>query len=772
MRLLDSFPVLLVDRELQDDSAAGRVTRTLVQRLRDYGTPVITARGFDDAEQIVANTASLSCVLLDWDAQHALSRPAGSGGAMASREARLVMGLHARNPDVPIFLLADRSSAEALPGELLGLVRGYIWKLEETPEFVTARVLQARREYLDPLLPPFLAGLVRFTEEARFSWHTPGHSGGAAFLKSPVGCAFHEFFGENTLRSDLSVSVVELGSLLEHTGPVGAAEAEAAQTFGAQQTFFVTNGTSTANKIVIGSCVRPGDVVLVDRNCHKSVMHAIVITGAIPVYLQPARNAHGIIGPVPPARLEPEAVRAAISACPLVPDGQTDAALAVMTNSTYDGLCYDADSVLNKLSASTRRVLFDEAWFAYAHFHPLYAGRHAMGVKRRPGQAATFATQSTHKLLTAFSQASMLHVRDPDGVVQHGALSEAFMMHTSTSPQYGVIASLDTAARMMAGPQGTVLIHDAITEAVNFRRQIAKLRKEGVPGDWAFDVWEPPEAVLVKDTVNTDAQRERAGASAQAQAFDPKAWELHEDQTWHGFSEIGHGHVMLDPIKVTILAPGVEPDGELSAHGIPAAVVSHFLDEHGIVVEKTGSYSLLVLFSLGITPGKAGTLLMALQEFKRLYDTGAPLGAVLPRLVSEHPQRYGGDLTLKQLADALHDGMRDAEMNTLLTGVYGTLPTPVVTPAVAYRKLVSGETELVPLRELAGRVSATMVVPYPPGIPMIMAGEQFDGADSPLIRYLAASELLAARFPGFETEIHGVDLAADGSYRVPCLVGS
>ncbi len=631
-------------------------------------------------------------------------------------------------------------------------INGYVWKLEDTPSFVAGRVEEARREYLAPLLPPFFDALVRFTQEARYSWHTPGHSGGTAFLKTPVGSAFHEFFGENTLRSDLSVSVAELGSLLEHTGPVGEAEAQAARIFGADRTLFVTNGTSTANKIVFHACVRHGDVVLVDRNCHKSIMHAIVMTGAIPVYLHPTRNAQGIIGPIQPAELSAEAVQRSLAANPLVPAGVTRARLAVLTNSTYDGLCYDADGVLATLGESADRVLFDEAWFAYAHFHPLYRSRHATGVPRRPGAPASFATQSTHKLLTAFSQASMIHLHDEQGIVDPAALEEAFMMHTSTSPQYGIIASLDVAARTMDGPQGTALIDNAIAEALAFRREISAAAAACAPGDWCFDVWQPPDALDGSE----DEQR------------DPSHWTLRDGEDWHGYGHVQDGHALLDPIKVTILTPGIAPTGALEEHGVPAALVSRFLDERGIVVEKTGSYSFLVLFSLGITRGKAGTLLAELFELKRLYDRDAPLREALPRLVAEHPGRYG-EMSLRALGDELHVAMRENEMNELIDEMYETLPEPIVTPSRAYEQLVAGAMEMVPVAELAGRVSTAMVVPYPPGIPVIMPGERFPASDSALVGYLVLSESLSTRFPGFETEIHGVEVQRDGSYRVPCL---
>lgn len=757
MDLMQSFPILVVDDELADETAAGRSTRELVDHLRADGTQVITAMDLTDAEQIIASTASLSGVVIDWDTHHGHNGQdgnAGDGEASATRTETLIDALRASRPALPIFVLADRSSIEQLPMDVLRQVNGYVWKLEDTPSFIADRVEEARREYLAPLLPPFFEALVRFTEEARYSWHTPGHSGGTAFLKSPVGSAFHEFFGENTLRSDLSVSVAELGSLMEHTGPIGQAEAQAALTFGADRTMFVTNGTSTANKIVFHACVRHDDVVLVDRNCHKSIMHAIVMTGAIPVYLHPTRNAYGIIGPIPPRELAQERIEALLAENPLVPPGTTSARLAVVTNSTYDGLCYDAAGVLGALGATSERVLFDEAWFAYAHFHPLYARRHATGIERRPGLPATFATQSTHKLLTAFSQASMIHLIDPDHRVSGTALEEAFMMHTSTSPQYGIIASLDVASRMMDGPQGTALVDESVNEALAFRRELAANAAECAPGDWCFRAWQPPEAIH----------------GTPAEQRDPERWVLRDGQDWHGYSEIEDGHAMLDPIKVTILTPGITPDGKLEQQGIPAALVSRFLDERGIVVEKTGAYSFLVLFSLGITRGKAGTLHAELFEFKRLYDRDAPLSEALPRLVSEHPDRYRNQ-TLPSLADQLQAALLASDMTELTEAMYADLPEPVITPAAAYEQLVADTIELVPVTELAGRISTAMIVPYPPGIPVTMPGERFPATGSALLRYLATSQTLDQQFPAFETEIHGIEVQPDGTYLIPTVSG-
>ncbi len=316
-----------------------------------------------------------------------------------------------------------------------------------------------------------------------------------AYRKSPVGQAFHQFFGENTLRSDLSVSVPELGSLLDHTGPLAAAEARAARNFGADHTFFVINGTSTANKIVWHSMVGRDDLVLVDRNCHKSILHSIIMTGAIPLYLCPTRNELGIIGPIPLAEFSRESIQAKIDASPLARGREPKVKLAVVTNSTYDGLCYNAELIKQTLAGSVEVMHFDEAWYAYAAFHEFYTGRFGMGTTRSARAPLVFTTHSTHKLLAAFSQASMIHVQDGgQAPLDRERFNEAF--HD---------AHLHLAAVRHHRFAGCGLGDDgrpgrAFADSGNLRRGPELPSCPGQPapesagrGDWWFGIWQPAE---------------------------------------------------------------------------------------------------------------------------------------------------------------------------------------------------------------------------------------------------------------------------------------
>ncbi|GAB2818717.1 Orn/Lys/Arg decarboxylase N-terminal domain-containing protein [Streptomyces daliensis] len=584
-----------------------------------------------------------------------------------------------------------------------------------------------------------------------------------------MGADFLDFYGHAVFRTDLSVSVGALGSLLEHTGVIGEAERNAARVFGADRTYFVLNGTSTADRIVGHYSALPGDRVLVDRNCHKAVLHALVLSGARPTYLVPSRNGYGIIGPVPPSRLLP-------------PDGPLDGpsggdvALAVVTNSTYDGLCYDAVRVADLLSKSAPRVHFDEAWFGYARFHPLYDGRYGMAVTGRslpgPERPTVFATQSTHKMLAALSQGAMLHVRSaPRAPVRTRALDETYMMHASTSPSYPMLASLDVATAMVDQPGPSPVIEEALAEAIAFRQAVAhtaKAVRHTAPSgeeNWFFGVWQP-EDVTDPDTGETFLFEE---APVRLLLSDPRCWYLTADQDWHGFPGLPDGYCMLDPLKVTLTCPGVDAWGNRAECGVPARVLSAYLETRGIVVEKTGGHTVLVLFSPGSTREKWVALLEALADFKALYDGGAPLGQVLPGIVAAHPRQYDG-LTLRGLCDRMHGFLDACDHADLLAQAFMALPEAALTPAETYRKLLRDGAEPVPLVRAAGRVAATTVAVTPPGIPVLMPGERLGGAEGPLLRHLTGLQEFDKEFPGFPTEIHGLRReAATGDYVLDCL---
>lgn len=740
------FPILIVHRDIKADSVAGDRVRGIAQELAQDGFTILPAVDYAEGRLVAATHHGLACLLI-------AAEGAGENTHLLQNMVELIRLARLRAPHLPIFALGEQVTLENAPADAmseLNQLRGILYLFEDTVPFLARQVARAAHNYLDGLLPPFFKALVQHTAQSNYSWHTPGHGGGVAYRKSPVGQAFHQFFGENTLRSDLSVSVPELGSLLDHTGPLAAAEARAARNFGADHTFFVINGTSTANKIVWHSMVGRDDLVLVDRNCHKSVLHAIIMTGAIPLYLCPERNELGIIGPIPLSEFSRESILAKVAANPLAAGREPRVKMAVVTNSTYDGLCYNAEMIKQVLGNSVEVLHFDEAWYAYAAFHEFFAGRYAMGTSRSADSPLVFSTHSTHKLLAAFSQASMIHVQDGGArQLDRDRFNEAFMMHISTSPQYSILASLDVSSAMMEGPAGRSLLQEMFDEALSFRRALANLREHLAADDWWFSIWQPPQVGGIHRVATED-------------------WLLQPQAEWHGFGDVSEDYVLLDPIKVTLVMPGLDAGGSLGEHGIPAAVVSKFLWERGLVVEKTGLYSFLVLFSMGITKGKWSTLLTELLEFKRNYDANTALLQSLPCVAQLDPLRYHG-MGLRDLCEQLHECYRANATAKQLKRLYTRLPEVVMKPGDAYDKLVRGEVEAVPIERLLGRVAAVMLVPYPPGIPLIMPGERFTEATRSIIDYLSFARAFDRGFPGFVADVHGLQHEVGDVYTVDCI---
>ena len=567
---------------------------------------------------------------------------------------------------------------------------------------------------------------------------------------------FHQFFGENMLRADVCNAVDELGQLLDHTGPVAASERNAARIFNADHCFFVTNGTSTSNKMVWHHTVAPGDVVVVDRNCHKSVLHAIIMTGSIPVFLKPTRNHFGIIGPIPKSEFEPAAIQAKIRANPLlkgVDSKKVQPRVMTITQSTYDGVLYNTETIKGMLDGYIPNLHFDEAWLPHAAFHPFYGPYHAMGKKReRPKHSVVYATQSIHKLLAGISQASHVLVQDSQNTkLDRQLFNEAYLMHTSTSPQYAIIASCDVAAAMMEPPGGTALVEESIAEALDFRRAMRKVDEE-YGKDWWFKVWGPDKMV-----------DEGIGRADN--------WIIQADgkrSKWHGFGNLASGFNMLDPIKATLVTPGLDLNGKFAETGIPASIVTKFLSEHGVIVEKTGLYSFFIMFTIGITKGRWNTLLTALQQFKDDYDKNHPLWRIMPEFCAQHPkyERMG----LKDLCQFIHQLYAKYDIARLTTEMYLSDLTPAMKPSDAFAQIARRNTERVSIDHLIGRITTSLVTPYPPGIPLLIPGEVFN---KKIVDYLLFAREFNLLCPGFETDIHGlVEVVGDDgvvSYFADCV---
>jgi ornithine decarboxylase/arginine decarboxylase len=746
-----NFPIVIIDEDFRSENTSGLGIRALAAAIEKEGFEVLGATGYGDLSQFAQQQSRASAFILSIDDEEFTPGPEVDPAVVSLR--KFIQEIRFKNAEIPIYLYGETRTSQHLPNDVLRELHGFIHMFEDTPEFVARHIIREAKSYLDGLAPPFFRALVDYAQDGSYSWHCPGHSGGVAFLKSPVGRMFHQFFGENMLRADVCNAVDELGQLLDHTGPVAASERNAARIFNADHCFFVTNGTSTSNKMVWHHTVAPGDVVVVDRNCHKSILHSIIMTGAVPVFLRPTRNHYGIIGPIAQSEFSPEAIRRKIASNPLlagVDANSVKPSILTLTQSTYDGVLYNTGTIKKALDGYIDALHFDEAWLPHAAFHAFYKGYHALAKwDTRPKDQLVFATQSTHKLLAGLSQASQVLVQDSQSrKLDRHLFNEAYLMHTSTSPQYAIIASCDVAAAMMEAPGGPALVEESIREALDFRRAMRKVAKE-YGSDWWFNVWGPDK--LVGEGVG-----------------DAADWILKSGAKWHGFGDMAEGFNLLDPIKSTIITPGLDMSGKFSKTGIPASIITKFLAEHGVVVEKTGLYSFFIMFTIGITKGRWNTLLTALQQFKDDYDKNQPMWRILPEFCAKHPryERMG----LRDLSQSLHEMYAKRDIARLTTEMYLSDLHPAMKPSDAFANIARRNTERVEIDALEGRITTSLLTPYPPGIPLLIPGERFNRK---IVSYLQFTREFNAAFPGFDTDVHGlVDDEGEGSaqrYSVDCV---
>jgi len=752
--------VLVVDDALaRPETAIGRAAEAIAAALEARNCDVVRALSYEDGEAIVGSDASLRTVVLSWHL--------GTGGDDAHDLApSLLSKLRERHADIPVFLTADRKLVRGrMTIEIAEMVDEFVLLLEDTADFVAGRIMAAIERYRAQLLPPYARALALYSQLREHSWSAPGHQGGIAFTKLPAGRAFFDFMGENLFRTDMGIERGALGSLLDHTGPVAESEKYAARVFGAHRSYSGVVGTSGSNRSIMQACMKQDDLVICDRNCHKSIEQGLMLTGARPVYLVPTRNRYGIIGPIPPSEMDPKTIQAKAKAGTLTKKvaGQKPV-YAVVTNSTYDGLCYRSPRVEELLAKSSDRIHMDEAWYGYARFNPMYENHFAMRGDPAEHKGPTiFATHSTHKLLAALSQASYIHMRDGKSTIDHHRMVQAYMMHTSTSPLYAIVASNDITSAMMDGNGGRSLTQEVINEAVDFRQAVGRVRREFAnKKDWFFKPW---NVDTVKGPGGKKVAFEDAPAELLTESQEP--WILRPGDKWHGFDDIADDWCMLDPIKVSILSPGMGEDGKLEKTGVPAALVNAWFNRFGIVPTRVTDFQVMFLFSIGITKGKWGTLLTNLLAFKRDYDANRPVAHSLPEIAAQHPQRYGS-IGMRDLGHELFEYLRANRPAEVLNAAYESLPETDMTPREAYERLVDGDIELVPSDRLAGRTAANAVMPYPPGIPMLMSGENFGKADSPQIEYLKSMQNREKQFPGFAGVIEGAEMI-DGIYHVLCV---
>lgn len=611
--------------------------------------------------------------------------------------------------------------------------------------------------YEENLLPPFFDTLSQYVAMDNSTFACPGHQHGAFFKKHPAGRQFFDFFGENVFRADMCNADVKLGDLLIHEGSAKHAQKFAAKVFNADKTYFVLNGTSAANKVVTNALLTRGDLVLFDRNNHKSNHHgALIQAGATPVYLEAARNPFGFIGGIDDRCFDEAYLRELIRE--VAPEKARDARpfrLAVIQLGTYDGTIYNARQVIDKIGQLCDYILFDSAWVGYEQFIPMMADSSPLLLDLNENDPGIFVTQSVHKQQAGFSQTSQIHkkdnhIRGQARFCPHKRLNNAFMLHASTSPFYPLFAALDVNAKIHEGESGRRLWAECVELGIEARKAIianCKMIKPFIPPVVAGRPWQ-------------DHPTHAIASELRFFSFEPGA-------KWHGFEGYAEGQYFVDPCKLLLTTPGIDAEsGEYTEFGIPATILAHYLREKGIVPEKCDLNSILFLLTPAESAEKMAQLVAMLGQFEQHIEDDTPLADVLPTIWQKYPVRYR-DYTLRQLCQEMHDLYVSFDVKDLQKAMFRkeSLPTVAMNPQDANQAFIRGNVELVRISEAEGRIAAEGALPYPPGVLCVVPGERWGGA---VQRYFLALEEGVNLLPGFSPELQGVysEKDADGIKRL------
>lgn len=648
---------------------------------------------------------------------------------------------------IPVFLAAD-----ARPGEqegISGLITG------EAQDYLELE--KAASDYEANLLPPFFDTLTKYVAMENSTFACPGHQHGEFFKKHPAGRQFYDFFGENLFRADMCNADVKLGDLLIHEGSAKHAQKFAAKVFNADKTYFVLNGTSAANKVVTNALLTRGDLVLFDRNNHKSNHHgALIQAGATPVYLEAARNPFGFIGGIDAHCFDEKYLRELIAeVAPARAQEKRPFRLVVIQLGTYDGTVYNARQVVDNIGHLCDYILFDSAWVGYEQFIPMMADCSPLLLDLNENDPGIFVTQSVHKQQAGFSQTSQIHKKDNHLRGQarfcpHKRLNNAFMLHASTSPFYPLFAALDVNAKIHEGESGRRLWAECVVQGIEARKAIiahCKMIKPFIPPVVAGKPWQ--------DHPTTAIAQERRFFS-----FEP-------GEKWHGFEGYAQDEYFVDPCKLLLTTPGIDPQtGQYTEFGVPAAILANYLRENGIVPEKSDLNSILFLLTPAESTEKLAHLVAMLARFEQHIEDDTPLVDVLPTIYQKYSQRYRG-YTLRQLCQEMHDLYVSFAVKDLQKAMFrkASLPAVAMNPQDANSEFIRGNVELVRLSESEGRIAAEGALPYPPGVLCVVPGEVWGSA---ALRYFLALEEGVNMLPGFSPELQGVysETDADGIKRL------
>ena len=661
--------------------------------------------------------------------------------------------------EIPVFLyLRDEDTT---PEELVGHVVGVINDDLTDRRLFGRQIDEAAKRYEDKLLPPFFGALAQYVYKGKSQFDCPGHQGGAYFRRHPAGRAFYDFFGEELFRSDLCNADVAMGDLLIHEGAPLTAQKAAAKVFNADKTYFVLNGTSASNKVVLNAALTPGDLVLYDRNNHKSINHgALLQAGATPIYLETARNPFGFIGGIDEKCFDEEYLRSLVrEKCPEKADAKRPFRLAVIQLGTYDGTIYNARQVVDKIGHLCDYILFDSAWVGYEQFIPMMRDCSPLLLELGPEDPGIFVTQSVHKQQAGFSQTSQIHKKDShikgqDRYIPHKVLNNAFMMHASTSPFYPLFASLDVNAKMQEGEAGRRLWADCVKTVVDARKLLLETChyiKPFIPSKVRGSDWKSYPTDLI--------------------AQDLEFFKFVPGQKWHSFEGYGENQYFVDPCKFMLTTPGIDVEtGEYEDFGVPATILANYLRDNGIIPEKNDLNSILFLMTPAENKEKMDHLVSQIARFEKYLDDDAPLEEVLPNLYKAYESRYR-NYSIRQLCQEMHDFYKERNIKEIQKEMFRTefMPKSVINPQEAHFAFLRGQAELVRLEDAEGRVAAEGALPYPPGVLCCLPGEVWGG---PVLKYFLAWQEAMGRMPGFAPELQGVYVEDNGrgGKQVYCYV--
>lgn len=660
---------------------------------------------------------------------------------------------------IPVFLyLRDE---ENTPEELVGHVVGVISDNLTDRRLFGRQIDEAAKRYEDKVLPPFFGALAQYVYKGKSQFDCPGHQGGAYFRRHPAGRAFYDFYGEELFRSDLCNADVAMGDLLIHEGAPLKAQKAAAKIYNADKTYFVLNGTSASNKVVLNAALTPGDLVLYDRNNHKSVNHgALLQAGATPIYLETARNPFGFIGGIDEKCFDEKYLRDLIrEKCPEKADAKRPFRLAVIQLGTYDGTIYNARQVVDKIGHLCDYILFDSAWVGYEQFIPMMRDCSPLLLELGPEDPGIFVTQSVHKQQAGFSQSSQIHkkdahIRGQDRFIPHKVLNNAFMMHASTSPFYPLFASLDVNAKMQEGEAGRRLWADCVKTTIDARKLLLDTChhiKPFVPNKVRGADWKSYPTNLI--------------------AQDLEFFKFIPGEKWHSFEGYGENQYFVDPCKFMLTTPGINVEtGEYEDFGVPATILANYLRENGIIPEKNDLNSILFLMTPAENKEKMDHLVSQIARFEKYLDEDAPLEDVLPGLYKHYEYRYH-DYSIRQLCQEMHDFYKERNIKEIQKQMFCSeyMPKSVINPQDAHFAFLRGQAELVRMEDAEGRVAAEGALPYPPGVLCCFPGEVWGG---PVLKYFLAWQEAMGRMPGFAPELQGVYVEDNGrgGKQVYCYV--